>query len=448
MQTPDTAGAAAGRDFGRSAEMFRAACEVIPGGVTSAVRSGARPHPLYFDRGLGPRLWDADGNEYVDFALGYGPLILGHSPEVVRRALHAQIDRALTFGSQHRLEIEVARLLVEVVPGAGQAIFSNTGSEAVSAALHIARAATGRTKVLKFEGHYHGWLDGVAASTSFDPERSGDDRRPATVPASGGLSQAALSDIVVAPWNDLDAVEALVASHRDELAAILLEPCLVNGGVIPPQPGFLEGLRSVSTAAGALLVFDEVITGFRLGLGGAQEFYGVGADLAIFGKALAGGAPLSAVTGSRELLAVVADGRVTHNGTFNANPIATAAAAATLRHLRDNASEIYPRLAALGRTLADGLRAASPRLRVREVGPIVHTAIDEPERVLSVRDRRTGRPDIHARFAERLLHHGVHATPRGLWYVSTAHGPAEIEGAARAAAAAAAETLGAPPADA
>ena len=427
MTTLDHARGAPERSFERSAGLYAAARDVIAGGVTSAVRAAELPLPLYFDHGSGPRIWDVDGNVYVDYALGYGPLILGHSPEPIRRALHAQIDRALTFGSQHALELEVAGLLTEIVPGAEQVIFASTGSEAVAAALHIARATTGRAKVLKFEGHYHGWLDGIAASTSFDPARSGAAARPLSVPSTGGISSAALSDVVVAPWNDLEAAESIVAEHRGEFAAIILEPCLVNGGVIAPVPGFLEGLRRTSRADGALLIFDEVITGFRLALGGAQSRYGIDADLAIFAKALAGGVPMSAVTGSRAVMAVVADGRVAHNGTFNANPLVAAAAAATLRHLRDHGSEIYPRLDRLGEGLAAALAAASPRLTVRRAGPIVHTAVDEPPVVTSIRDRATGKPTIHARFIERLLHHGVHATPRGLWYVSTAHGADEIE---------------------
>ena len=174
--------------FGLSKELFDSAGRVIAGGVTSAVRAGARPHPLYFERGAGSAIWDVDGNCYVDFALGYGPLILGHAPEVVRRALHEQIDRDLTFGAQHRLEVETAELLVAAVPGAEQAIFATTGSEAVAAAIRVARASTGRPLVLKFEGHYHGWFDGTFVSTGYDPARSGPASRPALVEMTGGMS--------------------------------------------------------------------------------------------------------------------------------------------------------------------------------------------------------------------------------------------------------------------
>ena len=405
----------------RSRALFEAAREVIPGGVTSSVRAGRKPHPLYFERGQGPFMWDVDGNRYIDYVLGLGPLILGHAPEVIRTAVHAQLDRDLLFASQHPLEPEVARLLVELVPGAEQAIFATTGSDAVAVALRLARVITGRDLVLKFEGHYHGWLDGVFASTGFDgydPTRSGSADRPATVPSARGIPARAQADTVVAQWNDLDSVEAILAEHRGEVAAVICEPLAVNGGVIAPVPGFLDGLRRLTAANGTLLVYDEIVTGFRLAPGGAQERYGVTADLAIFGKAIGGGIAVSAVTGSRAVMAPIADGRLVHNGTFNGNPIALSAAAATLRHLADSRDTIYPALEALGRRLGEGLAAASSRLTVRQVGSILFTSVDEPAVVRTVRDRTGGNPAAHARFVEALLQRGIHATPRGLWYLS------------------------------
>lgn len=428
--------------FPRSQALFEAARRVIPGGVTSSIRAGARPHPLYFERGEGPFLWDVDGRKYVDFALGYGPLILGHAPRVVRDAVTDQLARGLTYGSQHRLEPELAELLVDIVPGAEQAIFATTGSEAVAAALRIARAATGRRLVLKFEGHYHGWLDGVFASVGYDPILSGWSEHPATVPSTAGIPAGARSDVVVAQWNDVGSVETVLAEHPGEVAAIMCEPIAVNGGLIPPVPGFLEALRRLATAHGALLVFDEVITGFRVALGGAQERLATIADLAIFAKAIAGGIPLSAVTGSREVMAPIADGRLAHNGTFNGNPIAMAAGCASLRRLADGRATIYPELERIGSRLAAGLAAASPRLTVRQFGPIVHTAVGEPEEIRTIRDRAQGDPASHGRFIEALLTRGIHATPRGLWYVSTAHTDAEIDATAAAAGDAAAEAFG------
>ncbi|MDP9481790.1 MAG: aminotransferase class III-fold pyridoxal phosphate-dependent enzyme [Chloroflexota bacterium] len=409
--------------------------------MTSTIRAGARPHPLYFERGEGPYLWDVDGRRYVDFVLGYGPLILGHAPRVVREAVSVQLGRGLTFGSQHRLEPELAELLVDVVPGAEQAIFATTGSEAVAAALRLARTVSGRRLVLKFEGHYHGWLDGVFASVGYDPSVSGSSERPATVPSTLGIPAGALSDMVVAQWNDPVSVEAVLSEHRGQVAAILCEPIAVNGGLIAPVAGFLETLHRLAAADGALLVFDEVITGFRVALGGAQERFAVNADLAIFAKAIAGGVALSAVTGSRAVMAPIADGRLAHNGTFNGNPIAMAAGVASLRHLADGRATIYPELDRLATRLARGLGAASPRLTVRQAGPIVHTAVDEPSDVRTVRDRAQGDPFAHGRFIEALLARGIHATPRGLWYVSTAHGDADIDATAAAALDAAAEVL-------
>jgi glutamate-1-semialdehyde 2,1-aminomutase len=249
-----------------------------------------------------------------------------------------------------------------------------------------------------------------------------------------------LADVVVAQWNDIASVEQILAQHPSAVAAILCEPVAVNGGLIAAQDGFLEALRQAATRAGALLVFDEVITGFRVALGGAQERTGVRADLAVFAKAIAGGIALSAVTGSRSVMSPIADGRLVHNGTFNGNPIAMASGVATLSHLAEHRAQLYPELDRLGDRLAAALRAASPRLTVRQLGPIVHTAVNEPASVRSVRDR-TGDPAAHGRFIEALLAHGVHATPRGLWYVSTAHGDADIDATAEAAAAAAGETL-------
>jgi glutamate-1-semialdehyde 2,1-aminomutase len=424
-----------------SADLYAAARELIPGGVTSAVRSGARPHPLYLDHGAGPHIWDVDGNRYVDFVLGYGPLLLGHAPAAIVEAVSRQTAAGTTYGSQHRGELELARLMTSIVPGAERVVFATTGSEAVAVALRIARAVTGRQGILKFEGHYHGWLDGVFAGTAYHPALSGPAARPATVPGTEGMSLAAMGDIVVAPWNDLPATARILDEEGDRIAAIILEPLLVNGGVIAPAPGLLEGLRALATRHRCLIIFDEVITGFRLALDGAQGYYGVVADLAVFAKAMGAGVAISAVTGTAAHMELIADGRVVHNGTFNGNGLAIAAGIAALGVLSAEPRVTYPRLRAMGSRLAAGLAAASPRLTVRQVGPIVQTAVDEPADVRDVRDRAVGDRDAHARFIEALLGHGVHASPRGLWYVSTAHGEADIDTAIEAAAAAASEVL-------
>jgi glutamate-1-semialdehyde 2,1-aminomutase len=374
--------------------------------------------------------------------MAYGPLILGHAAPVVVDAVAAQLERGLTFGAQHALEPELAGLLTSVVPGAEQAIFATTGSEAVAAAVRLARAVTGRRLVLKFEGHYHGWLDGVFASVGLEPGRSGPRGRPTVVPATSGIPNGALSDLVVAQWNDPDSVDEILAANADQIAAIVCEPVAVNGGLILPRPGFLEHLRRRASETGALLLFDEVITGFRVALGGAQQLHGVRADLAIFAKAIAGGLALSAVTGSTSVMAPISTGRLLHNGTFNGNPIAVAAGIACVRYLSASRDIVYAQLDRLGTALATGLRQASPRLTVRQIGPIVHTAVDEPADIRAIRDRASGAPEAHRRFIEAMLYRGVHATPRGLWYLSAAHTDDDIEATVAAAMSAAAEVLG------
>jgi glutamate-1-semialdehyde 2,1-aminomutase len=426
-------------DFSQSAALYSGAQRVIPGGVTSSVRAGAQPHPLYFERGSGPYLWDVDGNRFLDFVQAFGPSILGHAPDLLRDALCEQARRGLTFGSQHRAEVRVAELLTACVPGAEQALLSTTGSEAVAVALRIARAATGRTRVIKFEGHYHGWLDGVFASGGFDPARSGAPDRPATVPATAGIAPGALSDLIIAPWNDAPALDRLLREHAGEVAAVVLEPVNVNGGVILPEAGYLQQVRDLTRAHGCVLIFDEVITGFRLALGGAQAYYGVQADLVVFAKALAGGLAMSAITGSRDLLRVITDGKLLHNGTFNGNALASAAAVATLTFLIDNADTLYSRLHRLGARLAAGLEGAAPNLTLRAVGPIVMTAFGEPAVVRTVRDRSGADATAAGRFLEALLRRHIHA--RQIWYISAAHTEEHVDQAVAAARAVLSEPL-------
>jgi glutamate-1-semialdehyde 2,1-aminomutase len=417
-----------------SAELYERARRVIPGGVTSISRAGGLPHPVYFERGEGPYLWDVDGNRYVDFVLGYGPLIFGHAPALIVEAIGRQAARGTMFGAQHRLEVEAAELIAAVVPGAEQVVLSGSGTEAAMVALRVARAFTGRPLILKFEGHYHGWSDGAFVSVGYRGAAAGPAEHPASVPGTVGLPEGAAAGMLVAPWNDLAAVRGLFAEHGRTIAAVIAEPLMVNGGVIPPDPGFLEALREITREHGSLLIFDEVITGFRLALGGAQEYYGVQADLAIFAKAIAGGVPLSAVTGPRAILEMVGEGRPAHHGTFNGNPLAAVAAAATLGYLVQHRAAVYPHLHRVMGRLAAGLRAAAPGLTVRQVGPVLHTSIGEPENARNARERAPGDAAAHARFVQGLLAGGVHTAPRGLWYVSTAHDDEHIDHAVEAAA--------------
>ena len=333
--------------FQRSMAQFERASQSLAGGVATAFRSAQQPVPVSFTTGRGSRLTDVDGNEYVDYALGFGPMLLGHSPEPVLEAVRRQLDRGLGFGASHELEAELAEAVCRTVPSAELCVFGSTGSEAVHSAIRIARAATGRNRVIKFLGHYHGWLDPVHVGV---PGQTG------KAPATGGQDPEASASVTVCRWNDVDALSDALA---DDVAAVIMEPAAINVGAFPPAPGYLERAKELTARAGAVLIFDEVITGYRLALGGAQQRYGVLPDLTVLGKALGAGFPISAVCGRRDVMAVVADRRVSHVGTFNANPVCASAAAAAIGVLERDADSLYPLLDELGARLAEDLRAGA-----------------------------------------------------------------------------------------
>lgn len=402
-------------------------------GVASAIRVTQRPIPLTFAEGRGAYLRDVDGNEYVDYALAYGPMLLGHSPAPVLDAVRRQLSEAISYGASHRLESELAEAVCRTVPCAELCVFSNSGSEAVHAAVRIARAATGRRRVVKFLGHFHGWLDPLAIGNPGSWDAS---------PATAGQDPLASASVSVLPWNDLDALRS--ALGEDDVAAVIMEPVAVNGGCFTADPGYLEQARVLTERAGVLLIFDEVITGFRLALGGAQERLGVRPDLAVLGKALGAGFPISAVCGRADVMEVVASGSVAHIGTSNAHPVSAAAALASITELEDRAHEIYPQLEQAGAQLAqimrEGAAAGGLPLAVNQVGAAGH-AFCAAQTISSYADSEVADPGAYHVFAEALLKEGIHVIPRGLLYVSVAHGPAELartrSGVVRAAAAAA-----------
>ena len=255
-----------------SKKLFERSCKSVAGGVHSNVQACAPPHPLYIERGKGSKIYDVDGNEYIDYLLAYGPVILGHSPDELNEAVKKQIDMGTQFGNPGLLDVIAAERIVDLVPCAESVRFNNTGTEAVQSALRLARAYTGKNKIIKFEGHYHGWLDDIYVSHLPDSvSMLGLRNRPWPALGSAGQSPTAVSDLVILPWNDLELVEQALLDHRGEIAAILTEPIMSNCAVIPPKEGFLEGLRKLATKYGVLLIFDEVITGFRVAAGGVQE---------------------------------------------------------------------------------------------------------------------------------------------------------------------------------
>ncbi len=421
---------AAERPLSKSRALYERATSVLAGGVSSDARR-LSPLPLFVDRASGSHLWDVDGNEYVDYVLGQGPAILGHAPQAVADALQAQMTRGQVFSAQHEQEVEVAELVCRLVPCAERVRFNTVGSEAVHGALRLARGVTGRPKIVKFEGHYHGWFDPVLYSVHPPLDQAGPPDSPHAVPGTKGQPATGAEDLAVCVWNDLGALERTLERHPGEIAAVIMEPLLCNTGCIAPRPGYLEGAKELCAEHGALLIFDEVITGFRLAPGGAQEYFGVTPDLAIFGKAIAGGLPLACLAGRAEVMDAISRGEVGHAGTFNSNPVVIAAAAATLRELTKDDGAAYARLAATGARLMDGLRSAAQDagvpLLVDGPGHLFQTYLTDRSEVADYRDFASTDLAGMARLHGALLDRGVNVVGRGLWFLSTAHDDTDVD---------------------
>ena len=407
--------------FNISRQLLAEAAKQQPGGVNSNYRLGISPTPLVFDRAEGPYLYDVDDNRLIDYYLGMGPMILGHSPELVIAAVEEQLRRGILFAGQSEVEYAATRLVCQMVPCAEMIRFGCSGSEMVHAALRLARAATSRDVVIKFEGHYHGWLDNILWSIAPSPDQAGPEHAPIPVPGSLGQDLVAGQHLEVLPWNNLDLLAARLA--RGDVAAVIMEPAMCNTSAILPADGYLEGVRTACTDTGTVLIFDEVITGFRVAPGGAQERLGVTPDLAIFGKAIANGFPVACLAGRADLMEQFATRKVMHGGTYNAQPVSMAATVATLTALADG--QIYAALERCGRRLMDGiaraLAEADITARVQGFPQIFHVAIGVDAPITDYRSSLAADRARYIRFTTALLDHGVRALERGAWFLSSAH---------------------------
>ncbi|MDQ7947929.1 MAG: aminotransferase class III-fold pyridoxal phosphate-dependent enzyme [Pedobacter sp.] len=358
-------------NYKESARLLERAKKVLAGGVSSEFRKYNHPHAIFYTHGKGSRIYDVDGNDYLDFTLSQGPLILGHSHPEVLDAVNTYSEQGQIFAGQHIREIELAEKINEIIPSAELMRFCLDGSEAVQTAFRIARAKTGKQKFLRFEGHYHGWMDNVCwAISAPSAEALGSREMPEVFPWSQGLSQLVKDDFITLPWNDLELVKQTIAARHTEIAAIITEPVMCNSGCILPEAGFLAGLRTICDQYNIALIFDEVITGFRLSLGGAQHYFNITPDLSVFAKAMGSGYPISAIVGKREWLNLLETGQVIHAGTMNSGNPTVAAALATIQVLqRENP---YRRMFDLGQQLMAGLRNAAEKtghkLLVQDLG--------------------------------------------------------------------------------
>lgn len=419
-------------ELSRSKRMYERACKFISGGVNSAMRGAMKPFPIFFERGEGSKIYDVDGNEYIDYTLSFGPLILGHSPANVINAVREQLDKGWIYGAQHELEIKLSEKLTQIIPCAELIRYSNTGTEAVQTALRLARAYTGKNKIVKFEGHYHGWADNILISYHPELEEAGSMESPYSVLTSSGQVESVLKDIIIIPWNNLEILEEAVEKHKDEIAGIITEPMMCNSGVIYPAKGYLEGLRRIATENKIVLIFDEVITGFRLTLGGAQKYFNVIPDIAVFGKAMAAGFPISSITGKRDIMNLITQGKVIHAGTFNSNPISIAAAYATVTELEKNNGEVYKHISSLGKKLKEGIEKIVEEVGLPALlqgpGPMFHLFFTHRKSVNHYRDYLDSDMETYGRFIEYLLHEGILSLSRGIWYISAAHSDEDIDG--------------------
>ncbi|MEE9607801.1 MAG: glutamate-1-semialdehyde 2,1-aminomutase [Myxococcota bacterium] len=419
----------------RSRRLFQRARRAIPGGVNSPVRAFAAVGgvPRFIERGKGARVWDADGNEFIDYLGSWGSLILGHANPRVVRAVRAAAARGTSFGAPTELEIELAEAICAALPSVERVRMVSSGTEAVMSALRLARAATGRQRILKFEGCYHGHADGLLLGAGSGVATLG-------IPGSPGVPAAFTELTIQVPYNDLAATSEAFARWGGEIACVAVEPVAGNMGLVLPEPGFLEGLRELCDRSGALLLFDEVITGFRVAWGGAQLRFGVEPDLTCLGKVVGGGLPAAAYGGRAELMARVApQGPVYQAGTLSGNPLAMAAGLETLRQLRRPGA--YERLEELSARIAEGLRAAAEAAAVELTAASIGGLFGfffHPGPVVHFEEAKKAHPERFRRFFHAMLEGGVYLAPSPFeaGFVSLAHTRADVEATLEAARAA------------
>lgn len=420
--------------FSRSFALYEEAKRHLPAGASSNVRVYAHdPFPIIFRRGAGSRVWDLDNNEYVDLLSSYGSAILGHAYPPILSAITEQIQNGTMLGTTTQLEVEVAKKIQSAVPSADLVSFANTGTEATMEALRIARAYTGRDKILKFEGHYHGHHDYVLFSVESPSVVAGLEQAPSKLPYYPGIPDGVADSVVVAQWNDPAALEKVLKRNSNDLAVIITEPVMGSAGVIPPKDDYLKSLRELADKYDVLLIFDEVLTGFRIAPGGAQEFYGVKPDISCFAKALGGGTPIAAVTGRKDVMGMIGPGKIGYGGTYNGNSLSLAAANATLGELLRDDGAVFRHMHLIGAEIVEGLRDLLQRYDlngiVQGIGPMFQLNFTEAKRILNYRHSLQSDLVKFRDFRNLMLHRGVYLHPDGSerMLISAAHDKADVE---------------------
>lgn len=411
-----------------SEKIFKEACEVMPGGVNSPVRAyrAVGMTPRFIDHAKGAYIYDIDGNEYIDYIGSWGPMILGHAREEVVKAVCDAAARGTSYGAPTVAEVEIAEMINEAVPCSEMVRLVNSGTEAVMSAIRAARGYTGRDYIIKFEGCYHGHSDGLLV-------KGGSGLLTEKIPDSAGVPASFVEKTLVAQYNDLDSVRVLFDNYKDKIAALIVEPVAANMGVVPPQPGFLEGLRKITEENGALLIFDEVITGFRLSYGGAQEYFGVTPDMATLGKIIGGGMPMAAYCGRKDIMCKVSPtGPVYQAGTLSGNPAAVAAGLATLKILRAHKDEIYPAINQTAEIIASAFKRAIDKYHVpaavNRVGSLMTIFFTDKE-VTSFKGATSSDLEMFKRYFAKMLEQKIYIAPSQFeaFFVGYEHKEKEIE---------------------
>lgn len=419
-----------GIDYSNSKKLLDRAVKVLAGGVSSEFRKYNHPHALFYSHGVGRHIYDVDGNKYLDFTLSQGPLILGHSHPYVMDAVSKYSSEGQLFAGQHIREIELAEKLSSIIPCAELMRFCLDGSEAVQTAFRVARAKTKKQKFLRFEGHYHGWLDNVAWGISTPSlDDLGSRENPNVYPWSEGLPERSSSEFIIIPWNDAELLSKVIEQRHSEIAAIVTEPIMCNSGCIEPKDGFLTTIRDLCTKYNMAFIMDEVITGFRLALGGAQQKFNIVPDMSIFGKAMASGYPISAIVGKKEWMCLIEEAKVIQAGTMNASNPTVAAALSTIEVLeRENP---YDRLYTLGKLLIKGIREAARKtghkVLVQGPGPMFNIAFTDADQMSDYRDTLNTDKKKLGQFISGMHDRGIRIIGRGLWYISAAHTEDDIQ---------------------
>ena len=422
--------------FSKSQELYDRACNSIAAGVNSGIRKMEQPVPLYFDHGDGPRLWDVDGNEYIDFQIGQGALLYGHAPRGMAAAIADQAKKGTHWAAQSELEIEVAERLQKMIPSAELVRFNNSATEVVLSAFRLARGHTGRKLILKFEGHYHGWADEGLVGFAPPPDKWGTEDCPTRLHPSQGIIPEVPEQFVVARWNDPEHLRKRVDEYKGQIAAIIFEPVLCNTGCMEPVPGLLQTIRELCNRDGMLMISDETITGIRFGAGCAQKYFDYSPDLTILGKAIGGGLPFAALAGKKFAFEKIMNGSVIHAGTLNGNPLCLAASKWCLDFVISRGSTHPTEINVLGQKLMTGLRnlAEQHKIPLRPQGPglVFHCGMLKAGAadgmIMSYRDyvKRHDAPRW-AHLRRCLLEEGVRAIERGLWFISMAHQEKDID---------------------